>query len=134
MVSEVNMSSCKLIKALIGKKDLAEHLKTIWSSPGLLHSLDMLGFCDGRAKAIGSSKGTNEFDIVIKRVLLRKIEVIMNTARPKDFVMVMKSLKSIVHGGHAVCIMYIVSSYVAKLQKGMNCLHHIVWYMAFDCW
>ena len=75
----------------------------------------MLGFCDGRAKAIGSSKGTNEFDIVIKRVLPRKIEVITNTACLKDFTIMMKSLKGIIQGGQAVCIMYIVSSYVAKL-------------------
>jgi hypothetical protein len=93
----------------------------------------MVGFCDGRAKAIGSSKGMNEFDIVIKRVLLRKIEVIMNTACLKDFVMMMKSLKGIIQGSQAVCIMYVVSSYVAKLQKGTHCLHHIIWYIAFNC-
>jgi hypothetical protein len=94
----------------------------------------MLGFCDGRAKAIGSSKGMNEFEIVIKRVLPRKIEVIMNTAHLKDFAMMMKSLKGIVQGSQAVCIMYIVSSYVEKLQKGTYCLHHIIQYMAFNCW
>ena len=94
----------------------------------------MLGFCDGRAKAIGRSKGTNEFDVVIKRVLPRKIEVITNTARPKDLAMMMKLLKRVVQGGQAVCIMYIASSYVAKLQKGTHCLHHIVRYVAFNCW
>jgi hypothetical protein len=94
----------------------------------------MLGFCDGRAKAIGSSKGMNEFDIVIKRVLLRKIEVIMNTTCLKDFVMMMKSLKGIIQGSQGVCIMYVASSYVANLQKGMHHLHHIIQYMAFNCW
>ena len=115
MVSEVNTSSRKFIEALIGEKHLAECLKTTWASPQLLHSLDMLGFCNGQAKAIGRSKGTNEFDVVIKRVLLRKIEAIMNTAHLKDLIMMMKSLKGIVQGGQAVCIMYIMTSYVAKL-------------------
>ena len=115
MVSEVNMSSRKFIEALIGEKHLAERLEMTWALPWLLHSFDMLGFCDGRAQAIGSSKGTNEFDIVIKRVLPRKIEVITNTARPKDLAMMMKLLKRVVQGGQAVCIMYITTSYVAKL-------------------
>jgi hypothetical protein len=68
----------------------------------------MLEFCDGRAKAIGSPKGMNEFKIVIKRVLLRKIEVIMNTACLKDFPMMIKSLKGIVQGSQAVCFIYCV--------------------------
>ena len=76
----------------------------------------------------------NEFDLVIKKVLLRNIEVMMNTAHPKDFVMMMKSLKGIIQGSQAVCIMYIASSYVAKLQKGAHHLHHIIRYMAFNCW
>ena len=74
------------------------------------------------------------FDVVIKRVLLRNIEVIMNTACLKDFAMMMKWLKGIIQGSQAVCIMYIALSYVAKLQKGMHRLHHIIWYMAFNCW
>ena len=75
----------------------------------------MLGFCDGRAKAIGRFKGTNEFDVVVKRVLPRKIEVITSSTCPKDLAMMMKSLKGIIQGGQAVCIMYIMMSYVAKL-------------------
>jgi len=46
----------------------------------LLHSLDVLGFHNGGAEAIWSSKGANELDIVIKRMLSRKIETVgMNT-------------------------------------------------------
>jgi hypothetical protein len=96
MFSKVDASSSKLINALISEQHLTERLKTVWASPWLLHSLDMLGFRDGRAKAIGSPKHLDEFDIVIKRVLLRKIEVVMNTTCPKDFTMMMKLLKGIV--------------------------------------
>ena len=65
--------------------------------PWLLHSLDMLGFRDGGAKTIWSSESTNEFDIVIKGVLPRKIEAIgTNTTCPKYFTMVVKPLKGIV--------------------------------------
>jgi hypothetical protein len=56
----------------------------------------MLGFCDGRTKAIWGSKGTNEFDIMKKGVLSWKIEAITNAARTKNFPMVVKPPKRVI--------------------------------------
>ena len=56
----------------------------------------MFRFCDGGAKTIRRTKGTNEFDIVVERMLPRKIEIETNTSGTEDFAMMMKLLKGIV--------------------------------------
>jgi hypothetical protein len=57
----------------------------------------VLGFCDGRAKAVRSSVGLSEFLIVDKGVLPWKIETFnTNTTCPKDFTMVVEPPKGIV--------------------------------------
>jgi hypothetical protein len=57
----------------------------------------MLRFGDRRTKPIWGSIGTDEFDIMDKGVLSRKIEALRaNTTCTKDFTMVVKPLKGIV--------------------------------------
>jgi len=57
----------------------------------------MLRFCDGGAKAIRGSIGTNEFDVMDEGVLPRKIETLdTNTTCPKDFAMMVKPLKGVI--------------------------------------
>ena len=93
----------------------------------------MLGLCNGGAKAIWSPKSTNEFAIMNKGVLPRKIEAIrVNTTCPKYFMMMVKPLKGIIQGRKAVRIMYVTPSYVAKFQEGTYRLHHLVWYMTVN--
>ena len=69
--SKISTGSSKFVEALVYKEHLTERFKTIWSSPWLLHSFDMLWFRYGGAKAVGSSECANEFKIVSERVLSR---------------------------------------------------------------
>jgi len=77
----------------------------------------------------------NEFAVMNKRMLSRKVETIRaNTCCPKNFTIMMKSLKRIVQGYKTVCVMNVTSSYVTKFQERANRFHHFTWYMTFDCW
>jgi hypothetical protein len=72
---------------------------------------------------------------VDERVLPWKIESIgTHSAYSKDLAVVMKPPNGVIYEFETARIEDVTSSCVAKFKKGAHCLHHFVWYVAYDRW
>jgi hypothetical protein len=46
---------------------------------------------------------------------------------------VVKALKGIIHTRKTISVVYIVLSNVTEIEEGAHGLHHLIWYVAFNC-
>ena len=71
-VNKISSHSCKLIKMLVGLKHLTKGIPLVRVSPWFFDCSDMMKFCNGRTKSIGSTKINDEIWIVANGMFLRK--------------------------------------------------------------
>lgn len=67
-------------------------------------------------------------------MLAREIKPGSNAGSYKYFTVMVVALKCIVQLFKALCVMYIALGDVTEFQERMQCLHHIIGDISFDCW
>ena len=75
----------------------------------------------------------NRLRIMDESMLAREIKPGLNVGSYKYFMVTVVVLKHVVQLFKAPCVMYIASGDVTEFQERMQCLHHIIGDVSFDC-
>ena len=75
----------------------------------------------------------NHLRIMDESMLAREIKPGSNVGSYKYFTVTVVALKCVVQLFKALCVMYIVLGDVTEFQECMQCLHHIIRDISFDC-